>query len=140
MIKYSVTSSNFSGEVYYTFDDEGILCKLEVNANVLKEHRMAILKATPIELSDFLQMPKNYPTMRIDEVPTDLSFDTFWKAYNYKVSKKDAEKAWKQTSEAHKVLALKAIKAYDKWLATKTQPKVYPSTYLNKERYHDDFK
>lgn len=139
MKKYAVTSTNFSGELYYTYNDEGIFVGIEILAAMNRSQIKGVINTIPVDEAGLKQMVNTYKTMRIDEVPFDLSFESFWKAYNYKVSKKDAEKAWKNTSDANKVIAIKSIPAYDKWLQTKSQPKVYPATYLNKERYFDDF-
>lgn len=139
MIKYAVTSTNFSGELYYCYNEEGLFISLEIYAAMTPTQIKGVINTIPVYKQELLDMVKTYKTMRIDEVPIDLSFDTFWKAYNYKVSKKDAYKEWKRTSDANKVIAIKAIPMYDKWWKAKGQPKVYPSTYLSKERYFDDF-
>lgn len=139
MKKYAITSTKFSGEIHYKFDESGVFHSIEIFAALMSDHHKWFCENIPKTEARLLKMREQIAGVTINEIPADLSFDAFWRAYNYKVGKKDAEKAWKQTSEANKTLAIQSIAKYDKWLETKPQDKVYPSTYLNKERYFDDF-
>lgn len=140
MKKYAVTSDNFIGELYATYDADGVLCALELQAQVPPKSRVGLIRGLALYEADFLQMPKQFPTMRITEIPMDLSFESFWKLYNYKHGKKEAEAAWHRTNQANKTLAINAIAKYDKWLQKSGTPKLYAATYLNKERYTDEYK
>lgn len=68
----------------------------------------------------------------------DLSFEAFYKAYNYPVSKQKTIRAWEKLSKKDKLEALKGIKPYDGMLARKHIAKAHPSTYLNSRRWEDD--
>jgi len=71
------------------------------------------------------------------EADLDLSFDVFWNTYNRKVGKKvQAQNSWKKLSKSDKILALKGIKKYDRYLSRKHGvEKAYPSTYLNQRQW-----
>nr|BFF39047.1 hypothetical protein BACY1_08520 [Tenacibaculum mesophilum] len=69
----------------------------------------------------------------------DLSFDTFWNLYNYKVGKLQAKKAWDKLSKSDQLKAIKQIKAYDGMLYRKKIQKANPATYLNQRRFDDEF-
>ncbi len=69
----------------------------------------------------------------------DLSFDNFWKAYNYKVGKIPAEKAWNKLSKSNRLNAFKAIKPYNAYLRRKGIEKAYAQKYLNQQKFNDEF-
>lgn len=68
------------------------------------------------------------------------SFESFWNLYNYKKDKKKALAAWNRLSEAKRALATKAAPSYLKFLESSTISQAYASTWLNAERWNDDFK
>lgn len=74
---------------------------------------------------------------KIEVGKPDLSFDTFWEAYNHKVKKAMSENSWKRLSQKDQMQAIQHIDVYDKYLARKHVAKAAPSTYLN-QRYWED--
>ncbi|HCY83153.1 MAG TPA: hypothetical protein DHV22_16900, partial [Xanthomarina gelatinilytica] len=74
---------------------------------------------------------------KIEVGKPDLSFDTFWEAYNHKVKKAMSEKSWKRLSQKDQMQAIEHIVVYDKYLHRKHIAKAAPSTYLN-QRYWED--
>jgi len=73
-----------------------------------------------------------------DKLP---GFERFWEAYRYKLSRKDAVKAWKKhgcEDFADQVIA--AIPAYDAHLAANTwKNKKNAATWLNGECWTDEY-
>lgn len=67
----------------------------------------------------------------------DLSFESFWSAYNHKVKKVASEKAWERLGKKDRMAALAGIKPYDGYLGRKGIAKAHPATYLN-QRYWED--
>lgn len=66
------------------------------------------------------------------EIPKDLSFEYFWKAYSYKVGKiPAARKAWNALSDAEKIEALLYIPKLRMKKKIDNTPMPYPSSYLN---------
>lgn len=139
MNKFIVTSEKFIGEVHYTYGPDNWIIGVEFIGLVDKVTHQRLCQTIPSTVEVLLNWRNKSENMRIEQVPPDLSFDMFWRQYNYKVGKKEAEKAWKNTSDGNKLIAVSNIAAYDKWCKHKGIAKVYPATYLNKERYHDDF-
>lgn len=68
-----------------------------------------------------------------------LDFDAFWEAYDYKVKKVAAQKAWKKLSEANRIKAFMAIEGYNKHLQRKNVAKAHPATYLNQCYFEDEW-
>lgn len=140
MKKYCVTSTNFTGEVYYTYNANGDLIAVEFVAIVEPAVHAKLCQQLPPTEAALMKWREISKKMTITEVSPDLSFENFYKQYNYKVGKKEAENAWKRLSDAKKIKALAQIQVYDKWITTKHIPKAYPATYLNQERYEDEYK
>ena len=68
-----------------------------------------------------------------------MTFEQFWDAYDYKRSKKDAEREWKKLSKADKEAAMKAIPAYQQDCVRCDRKRQYAATYLHKETFKEDF-
>lgn len=69
----------------------------------------------------------------------DLSFDTFYTAYNYKIKKVKAKAAWDKLNKADKLQALKGISAYDGYLKRKRVAKANPQAYINQRYWEDEY-
>jgi hypothetical protein len=70
----------------------------------------------------------------------DLSFDAFWNAYDYKVDKWQAEKAFEKLKEADIIKLFISIPEYKKFITRKNIPAKYPGTYINQRSFLDDYK
>jgi hypothetical protein len=71
-------------------------------------------------------------------------FDEFWKAYPRKSNKGGARKAWKKLSPdkelfAKIMAALEIAKKCEQWTKDRGQFIPYPATWLNQERWDDDY-
>lgn len=68
-------------------------------------------------------------------------FDEFWDRYNRKVGKKKAKTAFKNLSKAKQLACMdqSVIAAYDKFLLTTGYDKCHPTSWINGERWDDDF-
>lgn len=80
---------------------------------------------------------KNSKVFNLEIGEPDLSFETFWTAYNHKIKKQLTQKAWSRLSRKDKMDALTAIKAYDGYLKRKGTAKAHGATYIN-QRYWED--
>ena len=72
-------------------------------------------------------------------VEDDLSFERFWKLYNYKVSRKKAEKLYAKISKANRIKIFLHLPKYDAYLQHKGIEKAYPDTYLRNEKWNDEY-
>lgn len=80
---------------------------------------------------------KNKFTIEVGAI--DLSFETFYNAYNYKIKKVKAKALWDKLNKVDKLEALKGIKAYDGYLHRKGVAKANPQAYLNQRYWEDDY-
>ena len=67
------------------------------------------------------------------------SFDDFWNAYGYKVSRKRAWTAWKNLSKRDREAARAAVEAYKAHCEQFNHPMCHAVTYLHQRRWEDDF-
>ncbi len=75
------------------------------------------------------------------EVAEDLSFDSFWNRYAYKVGNKtQAKKLWEKLKDEEKTAVMKSIAKYENFLRNHPgQAKAYPTTFLNQRRWENEF-
>ncbi len=71
----------------------------------------------------------------------ELTFETFWELYDYKVGNKArAKKLFDALSEVEKQDVFVGLKRYKAWLQTKTTAKLYPETFLAQKRWTLEYK
>lgn len=140
MKKYIVTSETLNGEIIYKFNAEGKFTCIDIQGQVDETQRKWLLQFLPQDETVFWNLIKQSKKLKAAEVPFDLSFDNFFNLYNYRVGKKEAQKAYERLSDEQKTKAILAIAAYDKHWTAKGQAKAYASTYINKEYYLDEYK
>lgn len=75
----------------------------------------------------------------VEVSPADLSFDAFWKLYDYKVSKEQSHKAWNKLKEAEKIKCFNSLKNYNKHLEKTKVAKAHLVTWLNQKRFNDEY-
>jgi len=140
MIKYIAQSPAFNGDLILGYDDDGFLAVVEVAAK-LDEKQWAWLGRNFPVTSTALKLLTVTSKLTVKEMPNDLSFDLFWKLYNYKVGdKKATEKSWNLLPEVDKVAALAGIPRYLFWLSTKTIEQSHAKTWLNQRRWENEYK
>jgi hypothetical protein len=139
MIAYSLTSNSFAGEVYFEFDDEGLLIRFDcTNAQLSEQQQIFLLRRLPRELSAIKSFMDNSPTAKFTELNQEITFEMFWNRYNEKLrsSKKKAEKIWNKLGRADQQKAYRYIARYEASLYTGTAKK-YAETYLNAELWNN---
>lgn len=75
----------------------------------------------------------------IEQSPADLSFESAWTLYNHKISKLDAEKAFKKMTEAEKIQFFLSLPKYERYLKSSGIAKAHMSTYINKRYYENEY-
>ena len=91
----------------------------------------------------------NIPTIKDEEEKERLSndnqkkvddgFDLFWESYGYKRDKKTAQMRWSKLKDAERKAALAAIPDYKRDCQEHNRDMRYPSVYLNKRTWEDEF-
>ena len=142
MKHFVVTSNHYQGELSFKFDLNDRLIGFQINAVLSQEQYdwffKNLPKTTKVLLSDW---KANSKTIKITEVPLDLSFDAFYNKYNYKVGNKTkAKDLWAKMDDANRALAITKIDAYNRFTEQSMIAKVYPERYLSHRRYENEFK
>ena len=71
--------------------------------------------------------------------PADLSFEALWNLYGYKESRKDAEKFFSKLKEADVIKCFIQVPKYKKKIALTGIAQALLGTWLNKQRYNDEY-
>jgi hypothetical protein len=144
MKEYLFTSPKLDGELKLRYNASGALQMMELLGNWTIEQQRALCDEIPttIEQLHGSFMKKRSDTSKLMEVKMDVSFDSFWTAYNYKLGNKEkARKIWEKLAESDKINALNTIPLYDRMLLMKqTQDKVYAERYLSQRRWENEYK
>lgn len=137
---YLLTSSRFKGQILFKYHLNGGLEAFEIQAELTEVQRTWLYHNFPLIDADLMHIAKaKGSTMKVVEVPADLSFEKFWKTYRHKVGKLErAKKLWEALPEAEKVSALNYIPTYDLFLDKTLINKCYPETYLSQKRWNND--
>lgn len=136
-IKYTLTSPKFNGNLVFGLTGD-VLTLVENNTDMVKHQMEWVLGvlAQGRKLNQLSQMIAG----SLEMVPTDLSFDAFWKAYNKKINRKRCEPLWKKMSDAERVECLMNIPKYHAFLKRfPTRGKLDPESYLRKGAYQNDW-
>jgi hypothetical protein len=87
----------------------------------------------------WMKVKKYLKVFEIEKSPADLSFDALWDMYGYKESRKDAENAFKKLKEADKIKCFIQVPKYKKKLAQSTISQALLATWINKQRFNDEY-
>lgn len=145
MSKYLITRTDDEGntiEMTLEFSETGteFLKAWTVNGEFDSFFWRALWRCPPLSRNALLHF--QYDGTKIEEIPADLTFSVFWKAYGYKVGNKaKAEKLWDSLTDHDKKANLKAIPKYLAWLARKqNMEQAQATTWLNQRRWEGDYK
>lgn len=140
-----VSAPEMDGNIAYYFDMEGVMRIMKNNMQTKDSNVLKFIQThSPLNedlIKPFIGIAKSKFKMKlqIDNIPADLSFESFWVVYNYKKGKADAETEWNKLADFDKVKVFKALPKYNHYLQThRNQDKVWASRYLKKKRYLDD--
>ena len=127
---FLLTGSKFDGNVMFKFNLNGYLILFKCNANLKDIQLKTLYKKIPLHLSQIKQL-NDLGDVDLEEIPADLSFDTFWKEYaNYAGKKKACRQMWEKLSLADKTSAMNGISIYKQRKAIDGTAIAYPDTYL----------
>lgn len=133
MKRYSLTSSSFTGEVIFVFNDFSLLESFDTSGAQLSEkQQIFILRELPRELFEMERVVEKSSSAKLTELTSEITFEMFWKRYRAPLNskKKLAENCWKRLSQARRNLAYNFITIYE----SRMEPgvgKLYAETYLN---------
>ena len=109
------------------------------SANSENENEYEIENESEIDIEDD-RVSVSVPKKSLQEE----RFDEFWKSYPRKSNKGGARKAWKKLSPGKELFAkimaaLEVAKKCEQWTKDRGQFIPYPATWLNQERWDDDY-
>jgi methionyl-tRNA synthetase len=149
MYKYIITHKEIAGEeLEITYNANGRLLKWDAtNMNSLQPNQMQWLKNNvPIQLTDpVAQFTKiiedSKGKLAITQSEFDVSFDTFWEAFDNKLHKKDAQKLFEKLSYADKVKCIQSCGPYKRYCQRKGEwyNQQLPDTYISKRNFETDW-
>lgn len=132
--------------LWYTFTDEFIeeLKKLDYDfenfKNAILKNEKSINTINSINIDNTIQESKkglSNDNQKKEEYSNE--FEEFWKVYGFYRGKGEAYKRWKKLSVKDKKDALSALPAYFADCKANNRQKRYPSVYISKRTWEDDF-
>jgi len=129
---FHMTSVTFTGYIEFVFNDNSLLEKYQISAELSERQQIYLLKNMPRELPELDNLKSS--TVTITEINQEVTFDMFWNRYDEKIrsSKKKALSGWNKMSKANQVRAFRFISKYESNILPGTAKK-YAETYLNAE-------
>lgn len=139
---YTIKTRNQNVMFEFQYDLNGFLRSfklLDDGLNEVQQKWLFQFKVFPY-YEKALQSWENSKKFEVIKGEPDLSFESFWKRYNYKVGgRAKVQKEWKKLSKTEQLNAIKNIKAYEGFLKRKQIAKLYPERYLKHKRFNDQF-
>ena len=138
---YTIKGRNFPLLLEFTYDLDGYLvCFKNISEPLSEKTQMWLFSYQRFPYTEnMIQSWKSIKNLEIIVGKPEISFEVFYKLYQHKVGKLEAERAWKRLNKADQLKAITKINAYNGFLKRKQIAKVYPATYLNKRRFDDEF-
>lgn len=133
---YIVTSSEFTGSLTYTYNLKGYLTDFNININnTTVGVAQFFYQNLPFEVNLIEQIKKMRPSIKVEEVPADLSFDRFWEEYGKHGTKSMAKKKYEKLKPIEQLAALLHLpRERDKKKIDGTAMP-YAETYINQKRW-----
>jgi len=136
MKSYSIKSNKTQSTLVFKYNTNGVLCGFEILENELTmEQTDGLLKSVFLVEREFLNFCKD-KKVEVTTLLEDLSFDRFWKAYDYKQGKVKAAQEWNKMNDTSKAAAIGGIRKYKKNLPQGVAL-LYPERYLKYKRWED---
>lgn len=143
MRKFLLTSKNFIGNAELHYNDNDMLCRIDVtDTNMTVAQIVPFKTAVPPTIQHLENNGHGLPAhITIIEAEYEVTFDMFWMAYNKKINKKRCEPLWNKLGKAQQIKALQGVKSYDKFLEKNDwRSKADPENYLRNEMWNNEWK
>jgi hypothetical protein len=137
MTKFQITSAKIGATLTFGFNSNGALCAFEItDAELTVDETMKVFGGVFFVQTEFLEYCKRHKVDVVEILP-DISFDAFWKKYDYKQGKVKAAQEWQRLSQANQTAAMAGIAKYKRNIPTGIAP-VYAERYLKYKRWEDN--
>lgn len=138
-MKFKVTHKNVTGHLLFEYNSKGVLTAFENHSSLNDIQVNALTQFFPMTARTFEVFVTKSNSNKL-LIPEDLSFEKFWNLYAYKVGKLPrVRKLWSELSDIDKADVLMSIPRYNAWLRGRSIERVYPETYLNQERWKNQY-
>ena len=140
---YTIKSKNSANVWVFKYHLNGTLALFEVLDGILSEKqinwlfRLGHFPYQESQIADWQKHLKENFEISVGEA--DLSFDALWNAYENKVKRQEAEKAFKKMKPADVMRCFQAIPGYNRYLSRKGTAKAMLATFINQAYYLDDW-
>jgi len=136
MKTFHLTSTTLSGHVEFQFNDNGLLDKMEIHADLSEKQQIFLLRNMPAEIAGLDRLKS--PTVTITEFRQDITFDMFWQKYDDRInsSKKRTKQKWDKMTAADQARAYWFVPKYIGSIPAGTRKK-FAETYLNAELWNN---
>lgn len=141
MRTFRLTSPNFTGHITYAFNADGYLIQYINEAELSEAQFKGLLPRTPLTVSDVQRLTAG-TTGKLDEMPPDLSFTTFWAQIKdgKKINKKRCIPLFDKLNSDKKYLAIIKWNPYVSYCTANNRIIADPETYLKKEYFDNDWR
>lgn len=140
MNTYLLTSTHFSGQVTFQFNDNDVLLKYDVTEATLTDQQLNwIASRLPKTLPQLQEVLKKAPNAKLTKITVSgVTFQQFWDRYNEKTrsSKKKAQTTWNRLPQGQRDAAYHFIPKYERSIPPGVAKK-YAETYLNAELWNN---
>jgi YD repeat-containing protein len=138
---YTITAPHAHITWKFTYDLAGNLTSFEFLEGALTEGQIKWLFTEnhfPYNEQRLKEVYSKHKNFTLTYGAPDLSFNTFWDAYDKKEKRKVTKAIWDKMKEVDKIAALRYIKRYNYKLKINGTAKAYPDTFLNQQRWTDE--
>ncbi|QKX04866.1 hypothetical protein HN014_08030 [Aquimarina sp. TRL1] len=137
---YTVKSKNYPTIWEFKYDLNGVLTSFKIDGSLNQTQIDWLFSSKFPYKEEVIKKWKSIKNFEIIIGAPDLSFQTFWNVYGYKIKKVVSERAWKKLSKADRLNALKGVKKYNNFLYRKPgREKANAATYLNQKYWEDEY-
>lgn len=136
---YKVTFKETADEWIFQYrQSDGVLYSL---TNLKGSRIMALLAKAqvPSTIAQMEEWKKYRQIVTIELMLEDYSFEAFWNAYNHKIKREPARKAFEKMKLEEKIQAFAKLREYDAFLARTGQAKAHLVTWINQRRFEDEY-
>lgn len=143
LVTYTIKSKNSNNIWEFKYHLNGVLYSFKALDGVLstKQIDWLFVKANFPYKEDQIKhwQKKLKANFEITVGEPDLSFESFWNLYDYKVKKFEAEKAFKKLKEPDIIKCFLTVPGYNKYLQSKGVAKAHLSSFINKRYFEDEW-
>lgn len=139
LITYKVTFKETADEWLFQYrKSDGVIYSF---INIKGKRILSLLDALqfPGTLKKIEEWVKFKKQITIELMLDDYSFDTFWKDWNLKIKKEQAQKEWDKLDLVTIIKCFSKNKEYDAHLLKTGQAKAHLVTWLRNKRYNDEY-